>query len=47
MSLASAQRSGHLASGGAPHRPVGLSKLSVRLLLLVLLTALPVFAVEA
>ena len=47
MSLASAQRSGHLASGGAPHRPVGLSKLSVRLLLLVLLTAVPVFAVEA
>jgi two-component sensor histidine kinase len=34
------------ASPGAPLRPYGLSKLSVRLLLLVLLAAVPVFAVE-
>ena len=47
MSLASAARSGQPASGGARLRPFGLSKLSVRLLLLVLLAAVPVFAVEA
>ena len=47
MSLASAARSGQPASGDAPLRPFGLSKLSVRLLLLVLLAAVPVFAVEA
>jgi hypothetical protein len=34
-------------SGDAPPRPFGLSTLSVRLLLLVLLAAVPVFAVEA
>lgn len=42
MSLAAADR-----SAGASLRPFGLSKLSVRLLLLVLLAAVPVFAVEA
>jgi two-component sensor histidine kinase len=47
MSLASAERPGELASEGARRRPFGLSKLSVRLLFLVLLTAVPVFAVEA
>jgi two-component sensor histidine kinase len=47
MSLASAERSGQAASGDAPLRPFGLSKLSVRLLLLVLLAAVPVFALEA
>jgi two-component sensor histidine kinase len=47
MSLASAARSAQPASGGARLRPFGLSKLSVRLLLLVLLAAVPVFAVEA
>ena len=36
-----------LAPEGAPLLPFGLNKLSVRLLLLVLLTAVPVFAVEA
>ena len=36
-----------MASEGAPLLPFGLNKLSVRLLLLVLLTAVPVFAVEA
>jgi two-component sensor histidine kinase len=36
-----------LASEGVPLLPFGLNKLSVRLLLLVLLTAVPVFAVEA
>jgi two-component sensor histidine kinase len=47
MSLASAAQSSQAASGGAPLRPFGLSTLSVRLLLLVLLAAVPVFAVEA
>jgi two-component sensor histidine kinase len=47
MSLASAERSGQAASGGARLRPFGLGKLSVRLLLLVLLAAVPVFALEA
>jgi two-component sensor histidine kinase len=47
MSLAPAELSGQPASPDAPLPPFGLSKLSVRLLLLVLLTALPVFAVEA
>ena len=36
-----------MAPEGAPLLPFGLNKLSVRLLLLVLLTAVPVFAVEA
>ena len=40
-------RSAQLVSEGAPLLPFGLNKLSVRLLLLVLLTAVPVFAVEA
>jgi two-component sensor histidine kinase len=47
MSLASAAQSGQAPSGDPPLRPFGLSKLSVRLLLLVLLAAVPVFAVEA
>jgi two-component sensor histidine kinase len=47
MSLAPSERSGHPESEGAPLLPFGLNKLSVRLLLLVLLTAVPVFAVEA
>src|SRR5918994_1020833 len=47
MSLAPADRKPIAASADAPLRPFGLSKLSVRLLLLVLLTAVPVFAVEA
>jgi two-component sensor histidine kinase len=47
MSLAPAERSGHPVAEGAPLLPFGLNKLSVRLLLLVLLTAVPVFAVEA
>ena len=47
MSLASVVRSGQPASGEAALRPVGMNKLSIRLLLLVLLAAVPVFAVEA
>jgi two-component sensor histidine kinase len=47
MSLAPADRKPSAASADAPLRPFGLSKLSVRLLLLVLLAAVPVFAVEA
>jgi two-component sensor histidine kinase len=47
MSLAPADRKPIEASADAALRPFGLSKLSVRLLLLVLLTAVPVFAVEA
>ena len=47
MSLAPADRKPIAASADAALRPFGLGKLSVRLLLLVLLTALPVFAVEA
>jgi two-component sensor histidine kinase len=47
MCLASAARSGQPASGDAPLWPLGLSKLSIRLLLLVLLAAVPVFLVEA
>jgi two-component sensor histidine kinase len=47
MSLASADQEPIAPAAGVPLRPFGLSKLSVRLLLLVLLTALPVFAVEA
>ena len=47
MSLASADRKPIAASAGAPRRPLGLDKLSVRLLLLVLLAAVPVFALEA
>ena len=47
MSLASADRKPIAASAGAPLRPFGLGKLSVRLLLLVLLAAVPVFALEA
>ena len=47
MSLAPSERSGRPVSEIAPPLPFGLNKLSVRLLLLVLLTAVPVFAVEA
>jgi two-component sensor histidine kinase len=47
MSLASAARSAQPASGDAALWPFGLSKLTVRLLLLVLLAAVPVFLVEA
>jgi two-component sensor histidine kinase len=47
MSLAPADRKPIAASADAAPRPFGLGKLSVRLLLLVLLTAVPVFAVEA
>jgi two-component sensor histidine kinase len=47
MTLASADRKPIAASAGAPPRPLGLDKLSVRLLLLVLLAAVPVFALEA
>jgi len=47
MSLASPEQKPRPASYGAWFRRFGLSKLSVRLLLLVLLVALPVFAVEA
>jgi two-component sensor histidine kinase len=47
MTLASADRKSIAASAGAPLRRFGLNKLSVRLLLLVLLTAVPVFALEA
>jgi two-component sensor histidine kinase len=47
MTLASAEQESIAASASAPLGPFGLSKLSVRLLLLVLLTAVPVFAVEA
>ncbi len=47
MSLAPAERKPLAASPGASFRPFGPSKLSVRLLLLVLLAAVPVFAVEA
>jgi two-component sensor histidine kinase len=47
MSLASTDRKPIAASAGAPLRPFGLGKLSVRLLLLVLLAAVPVFALEA
>ena len=47
MSLAPSERSGRPVSESAPPLPFGLNKLSVRLLLLVLLTAVPVFAVEA
>ena len=45
--LGPVERSYPLAAEGAPLLPFGLNKLSVRLLLLVLLTAVPVFAVEA
>jgi two-component sensor histidine kinase len=47
MTLASADRKLIAASAGAPLRRFGLNKLSARLLLLVLLTAVPVFALEA
>ena len=47
MTLASADPKPLAASVDAAPRSFGLSKLSVRLLLLVLLTAVPVFAVEA
>ena len=47
MSLASVVRSGQPASGEAALPRVGMNKLSIRLLLLVLLAAVPVFAVEA
>jgi len=47
MTLASAEQEPIAASADAALRPFGLGKLSVRLLLLVLLTAAPVFAVEA
>src|ERR687898_571580 len=47
MSLAPADQKPIAASADAPLRPFGLGKLSVRLLLLVLLTAVPVFALEA
>ena len=46
MTLASADPKPIAASAGAPLRPFGLSKLSIRLLLLVLFAAVPVFAVE-
>jgi hypothetical protein len=46
MSLAAADDKPIRGSTGARLRPFGLSKLSVRLLLLVLLAAVPVFAVE-
>jgi two-component sensor histidine kinase len=47
MTLAPAEQTRSAASAGASFRPFGLSKLSVRLLLLVLLAAVPVLAVEA
>ena len=47
MPLAAVVRSGQPASGEAALPRFGTSKLSVRLLLLVLLAAVPVFAVEA